>query len=321
MAAMATMAARKCGVTRGAAAVVAENKKGHGLRTRTHAAAARRVTAAAVTGEGWQPTESGLVLPPFPPDEVVSAGRDAVRMAGSPATATPGGGYSAHKASSPPPDLPSLLLDSRIVYLGMPMVPAVTELIIAELLYLQYADRFKPIYVYINSTGCSRADGETVSMETEAYALFDTLNYVSCPIHTIGVGVAVGQAALILASGKKGERYMLPHSTVMMQQPRVPDSGQQQASEIEIKWKEVLANKKISLELLAEATGQSVPQLDKDMQRPNYMTARQAIAYGVADKILAKGEEQVGGVKSAVEWDKEAGIVQKQAPQAGPAGM
>ena len=87
-------------------------------------------------------------------------------------------GASAHKPRTPPPDLPSLILDARIVYLGMPLVPAVTELIIAELLYLQYADRTKPIFMYFNSTGTTRADGETVGFETEGTAIYDTMRYL-----------------------------------------------------------------------------------------------------------------------------------------------
>lgn len=88
------------------------------------------------------------------------------------------GSPSAHKPRTPPPDLPSLLLDARIVYLGMPLVPAVTELIIAELLYLQSADQGKPLYIYINSTGTTRADGETVGFETEGTAIYDTMQYL-----------------------------------------------------------------------------------------------------------------------------------------------
>jgi hypothetical protein len=86
------------------------------------------------------------------------------------------------KPRSPPPDLPSLLLDARIVYLGMPLVPAVTELIVSELLYLQYTDRTKPVYIYINSTGTTRADGETVGFETEGTAIYDTMCYLKNPV-------------------------------------------------------------------------------------------------------------------------------------------
>lgn len=96
-----------------------------------------------------------------------------------------GGGAAAVSATSrsqkprtPPPDIPSLMLDARIVYLGMPLVPAVTELIVSELLYLQYADRIKPVFIYINSTGTTRADGETVGFETEGTAIYDTMCYL-----------------------------------------------------------------------------------------------------------------------------------------------
>ena len=112
-------------------------------------------------------------------------------------------GADADKARTPAPDLPSLLLENRIVYLGMPLVPAVTELIIAELLYLQYRDRNKPIFMYINSTGCARADGETVGFETEGTAIYDTMQYIKNEIPTIGVGLAFGQACMILSAGQK----------------------------------------------------------------------------------------------------------------------
>lgn len=225
-----------------------------------------------------------------------------------------GNNYGANAPKSPPPDLPSLLLDSRIVYVGMPLVPSVTELLIAELLYLQSLDRNKPIYMYVNSTGCSRADGETVSAESESYAIYDTMMYVKNPIHTVGVGVAVGQAAMLLAAGTKGKRFMLPHATCMLQQPNFPSSGQQQASEIEIKWKEVLSNKKTSLELMSHCTGQPVEKLESDMYRPFYMTAPAAIRYGIADSLLDKdGDSIIQKVKSASEWDAGAGIQQKEA--------
>lgn len=182
---------------------------------------------------------------------------------------------------------------------------------VAELLYLQYRDRSKPIYMYINSTGCSRADGETVGFETEAYAVYDTMMYVKNSIETIGVGVAIGNACMLLAAGEKGKRYMLPHATAMLQQPRMPSSGQQQATEIEIKWKEVLANKKIALDILSEHTGQPVEKLDRDMQRPYYMTPKQSVDYGIVDMVLPENIDIIDKVKSAEEWDKEAGIMRK----------
>ena len=121
----------------------------------------------------WTP-DSSLALPP-----VVEA------SSGAPGAAVSSGGDD-HKPRTPPPDLPSLLLDSRICYLGMPLVPAVTELIIAEMLYLQHKDRTKPIYLYINSTGTTRADGETVGFETEGTAIYDTMCFVKDEVRQLG---------------------------------------------------------------------------------------------------------------------------------------
>merc|ERR1719183_1113172 len=186
--------------------------------------------------------------------------------AASPAAAV-GAGYDEHRPKTPPPDLPSLLLDSRIVYLGMPLVPAVTELIIAELLILQHQDRNKPIYLYINSTGTTRADGETVGFETEGTAIYDAMSFVRNEIHTVGVGVAIGQACMLLSAGEKGKRYMLEHATAMLHQPRCPPTGARQAIEVDIKWKEVLAQKNNMLEIMSRTTGHDTKKLEEDMAR------------------------------------------------------
>merc|ERR1711966_167770 len=103
----------------------------------------------------------------------------------------------------PPPDLPSLLLHNRIVYLGIPLVPAVTELIVAEFLYLQYENSEKPVFMYLNSTGTSNPDGTSAGFETEAFAIADTMNYIKPPVHTICVGQAFGTCAMLLSSGEK----------------------------------------------------------------------------------------------------------------------
>ena len=235
---------------------------------------------------------------------------------GSAAPAAAATGSDEHKPKTPPPDLPSLLLDSRIVYLGMPLVPAVTELLIAELLYLQYKDRKKDVYIYINSTGSCRADGEGVGFETEATAIFDTMNYVTTPINTVGVGVAIGQSCMLLSAGTHGKRYMLPHATAMLHQPRIAASGPRQATELQIRWKEVLAQKKAYLDILAATTGKDVDVLDKDMQRPKYMQPVDCVEYGIIDRILEPQNAPsaaaiVGEVKSGEKWDSEAGLVRK----------
>ena len=137
---------------------------------------------------------------------------------------------------TPPPDLPSLLLKERIVYLGLPLFSDddakrqmgidVTELIIAQLLYLEFDNPEKPIFFYINSTGTSWYTGDAVGFETEAFAIADTLRYVKPPVHTICIGQAMGTAAMILSAGTKGNRAALPHASIVLHQPRSGARGQ-----------------------------------------------------------------------------------------------
>lgn len=187
---------------------------------------------------------------------------------------------------TPPPDLPSLLLNERIVYLGMPLVPAVTELIVAELLYLQYEDPEKPIKIYINSTGTSSYNGEPVGFETEAFAICDTMRYIKPPIHTICLGSAMGMAAMLLSAGTKGCRASLPHATIILHQPKSYAQGQ--ATDIQIRAKEVLANKATMIDILSRNTGQTPEKIVKDMDRLFYMTPYQAVEYGLIDRVLEK---------------------------------
>lgn len=193
----------------------------------------------------------------------------------------------------PPPDLPSLLLDGRIVYIGMPLVPAVTELVIAELMFLRWMAPKEPIYVYINSTGTTRADGETVAMETEGFAIYDAMMQMKTEIHTVALGAAVGQACLLLSAGTKGRRYMTPHAKAMIQQPRVPPSGLRPASDVLIHAKEVIANRDTLVKLLAKHTGNSEETVSNVMKRPYYMNALLAKEFGVIDKILWRGQEKI----------------------------
>ncbi len=187
---------------------------------------------------------------------------------------------------TPPPDLPSLLLNERIVYLGMPLVPAVTELIVAELLYLQYEDPEKPIKIYINSTGTSSYNGEPVGFETEAFAICDTMRYIKPPIHTICLGSAMGMAAMLLSAGTKGCRASLPHATIILHQPKSYAQGQ--ATDIQIRAKEVLANKATMIDILSRNTGQSIEKIAKDMDRLFYITPYEAVEYGLIDRVLEK---------------------------------
>lgn len=184
----------------------------------------------------------------------------------------------------PPPDLPSLLLHNRIVYLGMPLVPAVTELIVAEFLYLQYENAEKPVFMYLNSTGTSNPDGSSAGFETEAFAIADTMNYIKPPVHTICVGQAFGTSAMLLACGERSQRAALPNATIMIHQPRAQARGQ--ATDIAIKAKEVLYNRKQCFEMIAKASGQSLQKVMKDAGRTKYLSPQEAIEYGIIDKIL-----------------------------------
>lgn len=185
---------------------------------------------------------------------------------------------------TPPPDLPSLLLKERIVYLGMPLVPAVTELIIAELLYLQYDDPDKPINIYINSTGTSSYSGEPIGFETEAFAICDTIKYIKPPVHTICIGSAMGMAAMLLSAGTKGCRASLPNATIVLHQPKSYTRGQ--ATDIQIRAKEVLANRQTMIDILSQNTGQQAEKIIKDMDRMFYITPHQAVEYGLIDRVL-----------------------------------
>lgn len=187
---------------------------------------------------------------------------------------------------TPPPDLPSLLLNERIVYLGMPLVPAVTELIVAQLLYLQYDDPEKPIKIYINSTGTSSYNGEPVGFETEAFAICDTMRYIKPPIHTICIGSAMGMAAMLLSAGTKGCRASLPNASIILHQPKSYAQGQ--ATDIQIRAKEVLMNKATMLDILARNTGQNREKIEKDMDRLFYITPQDAVGYGLIDRVLEK---------------------------------
>jgi ATP-dependent Clp protease, protease subunit len=195
---------------------------------------------------------------------------------------------------SPPPDLPSLLLKERIIYLGLPLVSPdeykdqigvdVTELIVAQLLFLQFDDPEKPIYMYINSTGTSWYGGDSIGFETEAFAICDTMNYIKPPVHTICIGQAMGTAAMILSAGTKGFRASLPHATIILHQSRQGARGQ--ATDIQIRAKEVLENKRAVLEIFAKNTDQTIEKLSKDTDRMLYMTPQEAQEYGLIDKVL-----------------------------------
>lgn len=183
-----------------------------------------------------------------------------------------------------PPDLPSYLFKERIVYLGMTLVPAVTELVLAELLYLQYDNPTRPIYLYINSTGVARGSGK-LGYEAEAFAIYDTMRYIKPPVHTVCVGSAFGEAAMLLAAGRKGQRAALPSASVMIRQP-MQRFTQMQASDVDIYRNEVRKTNGHVVALLAEHTGHTEEEISKDISRPRYFNPYEAVEYGLIDKVL-----------------------------------
>ncbi|KAF6998026.1 hypothetical protein CFC21_014185 [Triticum aestivum] len=194
-----------------------------------------------------------------------------------------GKGYRRMRSSAP--DLPSLLLDSRIIFLGMPIVPAVTELIAAQFLWLDYDDRTKPIYLYINSTGTMDENNELVASETDAYAIADFINRSKAKVYTINLSMAYGQAAMLLSLGMKGKRGVLPNSITKLHLPKVHKSGGA-AIDMWIKAKELETNTDYYLELVSQGVGKPKEELAEFLRGPRYFRAQEAIDYGLADTIL-----------------------------------
>jgi ATP-dependent Clp protease protease subunit len=214
-------------------------------------------------------------------------------------TAMSMGGGGGGAPGQAPPDLPSLLLNARICYLGMPLVPAVTELIVAQLLWLNFDQPEKPVYFYVNSTGSQTPEGQSVGFETEAYAIMDTMQYVRPDIHTVCIGKAYGNAAMLLASGKKGCRYVLPHASVMLCPPRM-NRKVDSATNLMISANELDDNTKTYVEYLTEFTGKEEAVLRADIARTRYFTPQQALEYGLADKVV---NPQSGGLADKKDYE------------------
>lgn len=172
-------------------------------------------------------------------------------------------------------DLASRLLEDRIIFLSGEVNTDLANYIIAQLIYLEAKDSNKDIYLYINSPGGSISDG---------MAIFDTMNYIKCDVATIGLGLAASMAAFLLAAGTKGKRMALPNSEVMIHQPL--GGAQGQASDIMIAAKHIAKTKEKMNKYLAEMTGQDISIIERDTDRDNFMTAEQALEYGLIDKIL-----------------------------------
>ena len=173
-------------------------------------------------------------------------------------------------------DIFSRLLNDRIIFLGEEVNATTASLVVAQMLYLEAQDPDKDIQFYINSPGGSVTDG---------MAIYDTMQYVKCDVSTICIGMAASMGAFLLAGGAKGKRFALPNAEIMIHQPL--GGAQGQATEIEIAAKHILRTKEKLNSILAERTGQPLEVIEKDTDRDNYMTAEEAMAYGLIDQVIA----------------------------------
>jgi len=177
-------------------------------------------------------------------------------------------------------DIYSLLLKERIIFVGSPIDDQVANLVVAQLLYLSREDADRDISMYINSPGGQIYAG---------LAIYDTMKMIPNKISTVAVGVTASFGTVLLAAGSKGDRYALPHSTIHMHQPLGGTQGQ--ASDIEIQAREILRLKSSLNKILSESTGKELEVIEKDTERDFYLTAEQAIEYGLVDKILNPPEK------------------------------
>ena len=173
-------------------------------------------------------------------------------------------------------DIFSRLLKERIVFLGEEVTDVSASLIVAQLLFLESEDPNKDIHLYINSPGGS---------VTAGMAIYDTMNYIKCDVSTICVGMAASMGAFLLAGGAMGKRLALPNAEVMIHQPSGGARGQ--ATEIQIVAENILRTKKKLNEILAANTGQPYEVIERDTDRDNYMTAEEALKYGLIDRVIA----------------------------------
>ena len=179
-------------------------------------------------------------------------------------------------------DIFSRLLKDRIIFLGEDVNSASASLIIAQLLFLESEDPDKEISLYINSPGGSITDG---------MGIVDTMNYIKCPVSTICVGLAASFGAVLLANGEKGRRFATPNSEILIHQPLIGGQGggiSGQATEIKIHADHMVKTREKLNKLLSDRTGQSLETIQRDTERDNYMTAEEALKYGLIDGIMDK---------------------------------
>lgn len=177
-------------------------------------------------------------------------------------------------------DIFSRLLKDRIIFLSEDVNQTTSSLIVAQLLFLESEDPDKEISFYINSPGGSITDG---------MAIFDTMNYIKCPVSTICVGMAASMGAFLLAAGEKGKRFATPNAEILIHQPLIGGNGiSGQTTEIKIHADHMVRTREKMNKILSERTGQTLEQIEKDTERDHYMTAEEALKYGLIDGILDK---------------------------------
>ena len=176
-------------------------------------------------------------------------------------------------------DIFSRLLNDRIIFLSDEVNDATASLVVAQMLFLEAQDPTKDISFYINSPGGS---------VTAGMAIYDTMQYIKCDVSTICIGMAASMGAFLLAAGTKGKRIALPHSEIMIHQPL--GGAQGQASDIKIRAELILRTRDMLNKILSEKTSQPIERIEKDTDRDNFMTAEQALEYGIIDRIITKHE-------------------------------
>ena len=174
-------------------------------------------------------------------------------------------------------DIYSRLLKERVVFLGDQVTPETANIVIAQLLHLAYEDPKKDIKLYINSPGGSVYDG---------LAIIDTMNYIEPDVQTIGIGLQASMGALLLSAGAKGKRFALPNARIMIHQPSSGTEGK--ITDQEIALKEGIYLKKVLIDMMAKNTGKSAKEIEKDMDRDNWMSAQEAKDYGIIDEVIEK---------------------------------
>ena len=176
-------------------------------------------------------------------------------------------------------DIFSRLLKDRIIFLSEDVNSASASLVVAQLLFLESEDPDKEISLYINSPGGSITDG---------MAIVDTINYIKCPVSTICVGMAASMGAVLLASGAKGKRFATPNAEILIHQPLISGGLSGQTTEIKIHADHMVRTREKLNKLLSEKTGQPIEQIEKDTERDHYMSAQEALEYGLIDGIMDK---------------------------------